>query len=64
MMIALRMKILGLFFYLKFNYNKYMKITPKKNVKAKVSIPTKPSKKTEFAMKHPPNLKPKNKRAK
>jgi len=35
-----------------------------RNVKAEVSLPTKGNKKTEFALKHPPNLKPKNKRAK
>lgn len=39
-------------------------IKPVRNVKAKVPLPVKGSSKTEFALKHSPNLKPKNKRAK
>lgn len=39
-------------------------ITKKRNVKAEVPLPTKPQSKKEFAVKHPPTLKPKNKRAK
>jgi hypothetical protein len=35
-----------------------------RNVKAQVPIMAKNKKKTEFAVKNPPNLKPKNKRAK
>ena len=39
-------------------------IKPIRNVKIKIELPTKGSNKTEFALKHAPNLKPKNKRAK
>lgn len=43
----------------------YMKsIQPKRNVKAQVPLATKGNKATEFAVKHKPNLVPKNKRAK
>jgi hypothetical protein len=35
-----------------------------RNVKAKVLLPVKGTGKKEFVMKHPPDLKPKNKRAK
>ena len=39
-------------------------IKPVRNVKAKVPLPKKGNTKTEFAIKHAPNLKPKSKRAK
>ena len=39
-------------------------ITQKRNVKAHIELPVKDMKKTEFAVKHHPDLKPKNKRAK
>lgn len=39
-------------------------IQPKRNVKAQVPMPVKGNTKTEFAVKHKPNLVPKNKRAK
>ncbi len=39
-------------------------IEQKRNVKAQVPMKKKGSSKTEFAIKHTPNLKPKNKRAK
>jgi hypothetical protein len=41
-----------------------MKIIKKRNVKAQIPLPVKGDKKTDFAIKHPPSLKPKNKRAK
>lgn len=40
------------------------KILKSRNVKAQVPIMVKGNKSTEFAVKNPPNLKPKNKRAK
>jgi hypothetical protein len=39
-------------------------ITPKRNVKAQMPMAKKGSGKTEYAVKHHPDLKPKNKRAK
>ena len=39
-------------------------ITQKRNVKATIPLPKKESVKKELAIKNPPNLKPKNKRAK
>ncbi len=39
-------------------------IVQKRNVKATVPLPKKESLKKELAIKHPPTLKPKNKRAK
>ena len=39
-------------------------ITKTRNVKAQVSLPTKANPKLDNALKHPPALKPKNKRAK
>ncbi len=39
-------------------------IIKKRNVKAQVPLVVKGSSKTEFAIKHRPDLKPKNKRAK
>lgn len=35
-----------------------------RNVKAKIPLMVEANKKTDFAIKHPPNVKPKNKRAK
>jgi hypothetical protein len=40
------------------------KIEKVRNVKAQVPLPIKGDLKTELAVKNPPNLKPKNKRAK
>ncbi|HUC89146.1 MAG TPA: hypothetical protein VMR49_03920 [Candidatus Paceibacterota bacterium] len=39
-------------------------ITIKRNVKAQVPMPVKENNKKEFVLKHRPNLKPQNKRAK
>jgi len=39
-------------------------IIKKRNVKAHIELPKKGNSKTEFAITHTPNLKPKNKRAK
>ena len=41
-----------------------MKIIKPRNVKALVSMPVKGDKRLESAIKNPPNLQPKNKRAK